>query len=99
MEGIVIRYSYDGDEAKWQGAIDAFLDGIKSDGEVAGKFHYAVTVGKDGVSRVHVGHWDSEETLNAVQSRDYFKTFAQAVQQMGGDSLVPMRMSIYRTTE
>lgn len=99
MEGIVVRYAYSGDEAAWRSVIDAFLDALAADDAVRGRFHYAVTIGKDETSRVHVGRWDSEETLATVQSRDYFKTFADAVQKLGGESLAPMRMSVYRSTD
>ena len=98
MEGIVIRYEYDGDEAAWRSAVDTFIEAVKADAEIAGKFHYAVNKAGDGKTRIHVGRWDKEETVKTVQSRDYFKTFSQAVQKLGGESLTPTRVSLYRET-
>ena len=99
MQGIVIRYSYDGDEAKWRAATDAFIQAIENDDAVSGKFRYTVTTGKDGVTRTHLGRWDSDETLSTVQSRPYFKTFSDEVQAMAGDTLKPMRVDIGATTD
>ena len=99
MQGIVIRYNYDGDEARWRSVTEAFIRAIGDDGAVRGKFRYTVTTGKDGVTRTHLGRWDSDHTLSTMQSRDYFKTFSEAVQDMAGDSLQPMRVDIAVSTD
>ena len=98
MDGIVIRYAYDGDEAVWQRAVDAFLAAIAADADVQGRFGYVVTVGTDGVSRTHIGRWDSEETLKTLQARDYFATFTEAVRGFAGDTLQATRMRVYGET-
>lgn len=97
--GISIRYQYDGDETAWQRAVDAFIEAIDADPDVAGKFSYAVSVGKDGVTRSHVGRWDSDATLKTLQSRDYFKTFAEILQGFAGDTLDPKPVTLYRETK
>ena len=38
----------------------------------------------DGVGRVHVGQWDSEETLAHLQLQAFFKTFAGKVGEFFG---------------
>ncbi len=93
MEGIVIRYEYQGDEENWRTAVDGFIANINNDAEIAGKFRYSVNVGADGKTRIHVGRWPDQATLETLQSRDYFKAFATKVQEFGGDSLSPMRVS------
>ncbi len=93
MYGILIRYTYSGDEDAWRAAVDNFIAAINGDAELGGRFSYSVNVAGDGESRIHVGRWDSDETLALVQSRDYFKTFAGKVQEFAGDSLQPMRFS------
>ena len=98
MEGIIVRYRYDGDEAIWRSTIDAFIDAINADEAVKGRFKYFVTIAKDGVGRTHVGRWDSDEVLNTVQSREYFKQFSEAVQGYAGDTLEPGRMSVVAST-
>jgi hypothetical protein len=98
MDGIIIRYSYDGDEADWQRVIDAFLAAIATDPDVQGRFRYVVTVGTDGVTRTHIGRWDSEETLKTLQARDYFGTFSQAIKGFAGDTLQATRMRVYGET-
>ncbi len=98
MDGIVIRYAYDGDEAAWQRVIDGFLAAIAADPQVQGRFRYVVTVGTDGVARTHIGRWDSEETLQTLQGRDYFATFSAAVQGFAGDTLEATRMHVYGET-
>ncbi len=98
MQGIVIRYSYSGEEADWRQLIDTFVSAIEADGDLAGKFHYLVSVGKDGVSRTHVGQWDEQATVETLQSRDFFKTFAGALKEMAGDTLQTAPMTVYRST-
>ena len=98
MDGISIRYRYSGDEAAWRAAVDAFIDAIDADPDVSGKFSYAVSVARDGETRSHTGRWDAEATLKTLQSRDYFRTFAQTLKEMSGDSLDPVQISLYRET-
>ena len=98
MDGIVIRYAYDGDEAVWQRAVDAFLAAVATDPEVQGRFRYVVTVGADGVTRTHIGRWEAEKSLKTLQARDYFATFSQAIQGFAGDTLEATRMRVYGET-
>ncbi|MCP4384234.1 MAG: hypothetical protein GY798_22965 [Hyphomicrobiales bacterium] len=99
MEGIIVRYRYDGDDAPWRSTINRFIDAINADEAVKGRFRYSVTIAKDGVGRTHIGRWDSDETLKTVQSRDYFKQFSEAVQEFAGDTLEPGRMEVVASTD
>ena len=98
MFGIVIRYQLQGDESVWQQAVDAFVNAVDNDPQAAGKFHYTVTSAGDGATRIHIGQWDSEETLKHVQSQDYFSTFAGAVKAFAGDTLDAQRVTIVAET-
>ena len=99
MQGIVVRYDYSGDEAAWRAVVDEFVSAILADPDVRGRFRYTVTVAADDRSRTHVGRWDSDETLKTVQSRDYFKTFSEAIQRFGGDSLASTKMRVAASTD
>jgi len=99
MEGIIVRYRYDGDDVPWRAAMDDFIEAIGADAAVSRRFRYTVTVAADGVGRTHIGRWDSAETLKTVQSRDYFKRFAAAVQGFAGGSLESSRMTITSSTD
>ena len=94
MGGIIVRYRYSGDEAAWQAVMDNFTSAVRADDAVRGRFRYVVTVAADGVARTHVGRWDSEEILKAVQSRDYFRQFTLAVQGFAGGQLESSRMTV-----
>lgn len=98
MNGISIRYRYDGDEPAWRTAVDAFIDAIDADPDIGGKFAYAVSVAGDGVTRSHTGRWDTEATLKTLQSRDYFKTFAATLKGLAGDTLDAVQIDLYRET-
>ncbi len=98
MSGIVIRYQFSGDESAWREAVDAFVSAIDNDPRAAGNFHYTVTSVGDGATRIHIGRWDSEETLKHVQSQEYFSEFAAAVKAFAGDSLDAQRVSIVSET-
>jgi len=99
MEGILIRYDYDGDEAAWRSAVNGFVTKIDADPEVRGGFSYSVNVAADGKRRVHVGRWRDQATLETLQARDYFKTFSAAVKGFAGDSLETLRITQVSTTK
>ncbi|MEO9614669.1 MAG: hypothetical protein ABJG86_21440 [Nitratireductor sp.] len=84
MRSITIRYQYSGPEEEWRGVIDAFVAAIDADEAIAGRFAYQVAIAEDGRTRIHWGRWDSAETLNTMQSRDYFKVFAERLRKLAG---------------
>ncbi len=98
MEGILIRYEFDGDEAAWRSAVDTFVARIDADPQVTGGFSYSVNVAADGRRRVHVGRWTDQATLETLQGRDYFKTFAAAVKGFAGDTLEAVRITQVNAT-
>jgi len=87
MNGLLIEYSYDGDDAPWAATIDTFLKAIAADERLAGRFRYHVFVRDDGKRRVHVPSWDDETTLAHLQAQPFFKTFSQAIQGYAGETL------------
>lgn len=84
MRSITIRYRYDGPEEKWREVIGDFIAALDADPDVSDKFDYQVSVADDGVSRIHWGRWDSQDTLRKMQSSDYFKTFAERLKELAG---------------
>jgi hypothetical protein len=90
--GICITYNFTGDEAEWESVCQAFLDAIASDSAAARRFSYSINKAKSGNGRVHIGRWDTAETLAHVQSQVYFKTFAANVQRFGADTLTTTPM-------
>jgi hypothetical protein len=66
---------------------------IRAGSDISCKFSYAV-----GVARAHVGRWDTDATLKTLQSRDYFKTFAETLLGLAGDPLDAKQVALYRET-
>jgi hypothetical protein len=95
MFGILIQYDYDGDEAPWLAAVEAFVTAIDADPVLRGKFSYRVNTAADGVGRVHVGCWDNEATLAHLQSQDFFKLFAGKIGEfsVGGPNATRLRLA------
>ncbi len=93
MQGILIQYSYDGDENDWQKAVDGFLANIAADDRLVGRFNYRVFQKNEDGSRVHLGTWDTDETLGHLQSQPFFKEFSGAVKAMSGDTLQAQRLT------
>ena len=88
MQGLIIEYNYDGPEEPWRQAIESFLENIKADGQLTGKFSYQVmSEKKSPEKKVHIPKWQDEETLKHLQSQPWFKDFAGKVQGFAGDSL------------
>ncbi|QDG76300.1 hypothetical protein [Labrenzia sp. PHM005] len=84
MKNVLVEYTYTGNEETWQQLIADFLNAIEADNRLKGHFHYQVFIMPEG-RRVHIGRWDSEETLKALQSQPFFKTFAQGIQALASD--------------
>ena len=98
MPGIVIEYDLAGDEEAWRKAVDAFIEALKQDWAVNFDFGYMVTRVGDTPTRIHVGRWGKEETLKLLQSRDYFKTFSQAIQEFAGGAPNARRVEVVNVT-
>jgi quinol monooxygenase YgiN len=86
MKNVMVEYTYTGDEQAWQQLIADFLNAVEADTRLKGHFHYQVFSMPEG-RKVHIGRWDSEETLKALQSQVFFTTFAQGVKGFAGESL------------
>ena len=87
MLGITIVYEFDGDETAWEAAISGFISAIDADEELGGRFNYRVHKAREGKRRIHWGWWDKPETVQLLQSRDYFKQFAATLKELAGDTL------------
>jgi quinol monooxygenase YgiN len=83
---ITLRYKFSGPEDEWRKMAGDFIAAVDADAEVAGKFTYQVSVADDRETRIHWGRWDSQETLQKLQSRDYFKAFAARVKELAGQT-------------
>ncbi|MBT4262623.1 MAG: hypothetical protein HN580_29090 [Deltaproteobacteria bacterium] len=92
MEGILIQYEYSGDESQWQETVKEFVTNVKNDSQLTGKFFYSVFKTSEPNKRVHVGRWDSNQTLETLKQRDFFKKFTESMQNLAGDSLTSIRL-------
>ncbi len=92
MDGILIQYSYDGDESEWEKAISEFIHHIDQDAELSGKFFYSVFKTSEPNKRAHVGRWESNEVLETLKKKDFFGVFTQTMQKLAGDSLSSSRL-------
>jgi hypothetical protein len=99
MHGVELQYEFSGDENEWNAAVATFVQEIDEDPDIAGRFTYRVTKAKDSNKRIHWGQWDVPETLQTLQSRDYFKAFALKLQQLYGGTLSPTPVSILHRTK
>lgn len=86
MNNVLVEYHYNGEEDVWQQLIADFINAIEADPKLNGQFHYQVFSLPEG-RKVHIGRWQTEETLKALQSQEFFKTFSQGIKTLGGDSL------------
>ena len=72
---------------------------VDADTEMGGRFQYRVMASKNSDARVHWGSWDAPETVQLLQSREYFKTFAAELQEMAGDTLVTTPVALKASTQ
>lgn len=99
MNGIVINYTYSGDEKEWENVVGAFVSALDADSEVGEGFSYIVSKSRESKRRTHIGRWKSQEILALVQSRAYFKIFAARLKELAGDSLSPEPMVVTVQTQ
>lgn len=85
MKNVMVEYIYQGDENKWQQIVVDFINSVEGNEHLSGKFHYQIFTMPEG-RRVHIGRWDSEETLQVLKNQPFFGEFAKAIQQLAGDS-------------
>lgn len=93
MQGIVIQYAYSGDEGHWKAVVEGFVANVEADPKLKGEFSYEVNVAPDGISRVHIGRWEKDETLAYLQSQSFFKAFAAKVQGFAGTDVSAQRFA------
>ncbi|MCG8339534.1 MAG: hypothetical protein MJE63_33920 [Proteobacteria bacterium] len=99
MDGILIQYEYKGDESQWQAVVNKFIFDIDNDPELKGNFFYSVFKTSEPAKRVHVGRWTSNQTLETLRQRDFFKTFSESVQKLAGESLSSIRLQTETETK
>ena len=99
MFGATVQYEFSGNEAEWDAAVATFVQEIDADPDVSGRFTYRVTRVKDGSKRIHWGQWDVPETIQLLQSRDYFRMFTAKLQELHGGKLEPTLVSILHSTK
>lgn len=92
MDGILIQYQFNGNEQIWQKTVNTFIARISEDADLAGKFHYSVFKTSEPAKRVHVGRWDSDQTLSTLREKEFFKTFTEQMKELAGDSLISVRL-------
>lgn len=80
-------------------ADDTFIGNINADERLNGRFSYQVNVAGDGTGRVHIGQWDTEETLAHVHSQPYFAEFAGKVKEFSGGGPDATRFKLAARTE
>lgn len=98
MDGILIQYEYGGDESRWQAVMETFILAVETDPDLKGKFTYSVCKTSEPMKRVHVGRWDSNQTLETLKQKSFFKTFTESMEKLAGDSLVSTRLFGVRET-
>ncbi len=92
MDGILIQYKFDGDENKWQNTVNEFITAVNNDSDLKGKFFYSVFKTSEPNKRVHVGRWDTNQTLETLKQREFFAKFTESMQNLAGDSLASIRL-------
>ena len=92
MDGILVQYEYKGDESEWQAVVKQFIANINNDPELKGNFFYSVFKTSEPAKRVHVGRWKSNQTLETLKQRAFFKTFSESIQKLAGESLSSTRL-------
>ena len=97
-KGILVEYEYTGDENQWKDVIDSFIHSVNADNVLRGKFDYTVTKAVEGNGRIHIGRWDSEDTLNHLHEQDYFKIFSAKIREFAGETLSPKRFESITST-
>jgi hypothetical protein len=99
MKHFLIRYQFkNGTPEEWRGHIGRFIAALDSDPEVKGKIAYRCMKERDGSGYYHLAAASDEAAVKALQSKDFFKSYTQETNRVGGGEVVVTPLEVIAET-
>lgn len=101
MKHFVIKYQFkNGAADDWHREIASFIAALNGDPELKGKISYRCMKNRDDSSYFHLATAVDENAVKTLQSRDFFKTYAEKTRHVaGGDvTVTPIELIAATTT-
>ena len=85
MKLFIIKYKFrNGTAEAWHKQVAEFIAHLDSDPDLKGKIAYRVMKEKEGPGYYHLASPVDEQTVKALQQKDFFKRYSEATRHTGG---------------
>jgi hypothetical protein len=87
MKRFLITYTYrleDGARAAWHATVAAFISALDEDPLLRGRIKYTCLKAKGGDAYTHLAEVADEEAGQALQQREYFKSYTAEAKRVAG---------------
>jgi hypothetical protein len=90
MKRFLIEYTFSVDPSQadaWHREVAAFIANIDADPELRGKLRYRCMKAKTGSRYVHIAEPADDETVQALNRREWFQRYTAETKRVAGDTL------------
>jgi hypothetical protein len=99
MKQFLIKYQFkDGSPEVWRQHIARFIAALESDPELKGKISYRCMKDRDGPQYYHLAEVSGDETVRALQAKDFFKFYAEETRRVAGGEVQVTPLEIIAET-
>jgi len=100
MKHFIIRYRFkNGSPDEWHRRVRAFIAAIDGDPELAGKISYRCIKTRDGADYYHLAAVADDAAVQALQQREFFKSYSEATRQVAGGEVEVLPLEIVAQTQ
>jgi hypothetical protein len=99
MKHFLIRYQFrHGTPEEWRQQIARFIAALDGDPDLKGKIAYRCMKERDGSGYYHLASAADEAAVKALQGKDFFKSYTQETNRVGGGEVVVTPIEIVAET-
>jgi hypothetical protein len=100
VKHFLIKYRFtDGSEAAWRERVEGFITAIEADPYLTGRIAYRCMKADNGSGEYyHLAATADDEAGKALQSRDFFKAYTEAMKRASGGTLQVLPLAIIAET-
>ena len=100
MKHFLIKYRFkDGSPEAWRDEIERFIAAVEADHALSGQIAYRCMKADNGSGEYyHLAATSDDEAAKALQSRDFFKRYAEQMKQASAGTLEVLPLAIIAET-
>jgi hypothetical protein len=99
MKHFLIKYTFTtGSEEEWHKDVARFIAALESDPVLKGKIAYRCMKNAGGTDYYHLASVEDDQAVKALQERDFFKTYTERTEVVGGGAVDVLPLSVIAQT-